>query len=155
MGLEIERTVTTVPQTAIARTRWSLTYSKPHSGKEHNYETAPPRLQFQSMAEGNSKFRVLKKSSKSLVDHFAAADLVTAVAPALFGNDLVPFDVYSHILNVADAPQVKAVKISEAVTLTVKAKPLKFVDLVEVLEKQGMQELADLLKDELSTLLFT
>ena len=87
------------------------------------------------MTEGNSKFRVLKKCSKSLVDHFAAADLVTAVAPALFGKDLVPFGVYSHILNVADAPQVKAVKLSEAVTLTVKAEPLKFVDLVEVLEK--------------------
>ena len=74
------------------------------------------------MAEGN-KYRVLVKSSESLVDHFAAADLVTAIAPALFGKDLVPSVVYSHILNAADAPQVKAVKIVEAVTLTVKAKP--------------------------------
>ena len=106
------------------------------------------------MAEGNSKYKVLVSCSTSLVDHFAASDLGTIVTE-LSSKGLIPYDVYSEILKVPSTPQEKARKIAQAITLTVKAEPFKYVDLVEMLEKQDKQELVRILQDELSTLLFT
>ena len=105
------------------------------------------------MAEGNSKHKVLVRCRASLVTHFAASDLRT-IATELSSVGLVPDDLYSELLAVQRTPEVNAQNIILAITRTVKAEALKYVDLVVVLKKQGMPELAKILQEELSTLLF-
>ena len=102
----------------------------------------------------NNEFNALVKSTENLVDHFAACDLILAGA-MLVGGDLIPLEVYTE-LDSLGSPQAKAKKITQALILLVKAKPQKFKDLIGLLEKSNMSELAKILLDKFSKLnLFT
>ena len=94
--------------------------------------------------------KVLRNCSTSLVDRFAA-DNVSTIGRELYCKGLVPFESYTKI-RVAATPEDKAEQIALAITRTVRAQPQKFLNLVEFLKEQDMQELAEELQDELSTL---
>jgi len=117
-----------------------------------DYHLATAKKRAPSMAtSNNSKHTVLVNCSASLLSHFAACDILT-VGSSLTGEGLIPYGVYTELSDSVSTPQAKAGKVAQAVTLTVLAKPFQFVGLVELLEKQGMRELAEILKDELSKL---
>ena len=94
----------------------------------------------------NNEFNALVNCAEKLVDHFAACDLISAGA-MLVGKKLIPFAVFSE-LDSLGAPSAKANKITQALMLTVKAESRKFKDLIVLLEKSDMSELAKILQDK-------
>ena len=96
----------------------------------------------------NNEFMALVKSSEKLVDHFAACDLISTGA-MLVGGELIPFTVFTE-LDSLGAPLAKANKITQALILSVKAESRKFKDLITLLEKSNMSELAKVLQDKFS-----
>ena len=96
----------------------------------------------------NNEFNALVKCAEKLVDHFAACDLISTGA-MLVGKKLIPFAVFSE-LDSLGTPLAKANKITQALMLSVKAESQKFKDLIVLLEKSDMSELAKIVQENFS-----
>ena len=125
-------------------TAGSLSSPRPRVGLE-------PRssVHSRSMAEDNNKYKVLVNCKMRLVDFFAAGDLST-IGQEFRSKSFIPPNLYSEIVDVASTAEAKAEKIAQAVTRTIKARPSKFEDLVEILKDQDMLDLTVILQGELS-----
>ena len=93
----------------------------------------------------NNEYIALKKCTEKCVAHFAACNFITTTAK-LFGEDLIPLEVYT-VLDCLGSLD-KANKITQALIVSVNAKPQKFKDLIVLLEKSDMSELAKILRDK-------
>ena len=94
----------------------------------------------------SDEFKALLKCTDKLVDHFAASDLISAGA-MLVSRDLINLEVYTE-LDSLGSRLAKAKKITQALILAVKANSQKFKDLIAILEKSDMSELAKILQDK-------
>ena len=93
----------------------------------------------------NNEYNALKKCTEKCVAHFAACNFITTIAK-LFEEDLIPLEVYTLLDGLGSLD--KANKITQALIVSVNAKPQKFKDLIVLLEKSDMSELAKILQDK-------
>jgi len=94
------------------------------------------------------EYNTLKKCYGSLTTHFAASNLISLEA-GLVEKELISFEV-SIELNSLGGPQAKAKKMAQSVILSVNAKPALFSEVIAVLEKNNLSELATILQDKKS-----
>ena len=96
------------------------------------------------------KHKVLVLCSGSITNNFAATNLAE-VQMKLVEKELIPMDV-SEELDAFHTRQDKANKIFRALANSVKARPSKFKQLLELLEENDMPDLSQKLRGKLSML---
>ena len=96
--------------------------------------------------------KVLKKHFADLSDLLAVPDNMSALAPKLYSEDLIPEEAYDNIITSSKSGRDKANLLLHALRATISIEPQSLKTLIEVLRRsKAFKTIADKMDEDVSS----